>query len=157
MKKAVILSALVAVVGLAVVYVVTLPSDEELIRQAIDESTEASREGRSGGVLEYLSKSISFNGMPVADRSEISRYIRLSRPEVTFGEFSPVIAGDEATVTADVAVKMDFQGLNLDETIPGVEVKLAKETAYRWIFVPSAKWRITDVSAPALANIPGGM
>lgn len=157
MKKAVVVSVIVALAGLTGIYIATLPSDEELIREAIKESTLASREGRSGGVLEYLSKSISFNGMPVSDRAEISKYVRLSKPEVTFGAFEPQIEGKTASVKANVAVKIDYLGLNLDQTIPGVEVRLAKETTYRWVFVPAARWRITDVSAPDMAQYTDSM
>ncbi len=155
MKKWIIGSGLVAFATLVVLFFVTAPTDEELIRQAIAESTEASREGRPSEVLEHLSKSITFNGVPVFDRSEIMKVVRLSRPEVTFSDYQPVIEGENAVVVADVHVKMEFQGINLDETVPGVQVRLAKETGLRWLVLPGTKWRITEVTAPDLAQLSG--
>ena len=158
MRKWIIGSAIVAVGALALLFYVTAPSDKDLIRQAIDESTEASREGRPGGVLDYLSRSLTFNGMEVGfDRSEISKYVRLGRPDITFGDFDPVIEGDAATVTADVHIKMSFQSLNLDQTVQGVKVKLARESGLRWLVLPGDKWRITEVVAPDLAQFAQGM
>ena len=154
MKKWII-GAVVALAAIAGLAYLTTPSDEELIRQAIVESTEASREGRPGGVAEHLSKSLTINGLDFIDRGEISRVVRLSRPEVTFGQYEPQVEGNEATVTADVALKIDYQGFMFDDTIRGVRVNLAKETGYRWLVFPSPKWRITEVSAPALGAIPG--
>jgi hypothetical protein len=156
MKKWMIGSGAVAIVGLAALFFVTAPTDEQLIRQAIDESTEASRKGEPGGVLDYLSKSLTFNGLPIMDKQEISKYVRLAKPEITFGEFTPVVQDDKAAVVADVHLKMDFQGLSLDQTVPDVEVKLAKETGFRWLILPGKKWRITEVMAPDLGQFAEG-
>jgi hypothetical protein len=157
MKKWLIVSGVVALAALTVLYFVTAPSDEEMIRAAITESTEASREGRQSEVLDYLSRNLTFNGQPMFDRNEIGRYVRLAKPEVEFGGYEPVIQGDQATVVADVRVKFNFQQMNLDQTFPGIEVKLAKENGLRWLVLPGSKWRITDVTAPDLAQFMGEM
>jgi hypothetical protein len=156
MKKWIFGSVAVALAALAVLSYVTAPTDEQLIRQAIDESTEASRKGQPGGVLDYLSSSLTFNGLPIMDKQEVSKYVRLARPDITFGEFTPVVEGDRAAVVADVHIKMDWQGLKLDQTVPDVEVKLAKETGYRWLVLPGKKWRITEVMAPDLGQFAEG-
>ena len=158
MKKWIIGSAIVATGTLVSLFFATTPTDRDLIRQAIEESTEASREGRPGGVLDYLSRSLTFNGMEVrVDRGEIAKYVRLSRPDITFGEFEPVIEGDLATIEADVRIKMDFQSRRLDETVPGVQVRLARESGLRWLVLPGDRWRITEVVAPDLAQFAQGM
>ena len=157
MKKWMVWSLAVAVAGLAVLFFVTAPSDDQLVRQAIDESTRASREGRPGGVLEYLSPYLAINADPMIDRSDIARVVRLSKPEVRFGPYAPQIDGEAALVRADVAVKMSFQGLNIDTTFHGVQVKLTKTTGVRWLFLPGSKWKITEVAAPDLDKYTGGL
>lgn len=150
MKKVLSVSATVVFLGLVALYFATAPSDDEMIRQAIDESAKAAREGKPGNVLEHLSRSLTINGMPVADRGEISKYIRLASPEVKFGQYSPVVEEDSATVKTNVAVKFSFQGISMDETIPNVEVKLSREPGFRWVVFPATKWRIASVSAPEI-------
>lgn len=156
MKKWII-GAVIAIAALAGIAIVTTPSDEELIRQAIAKSTEASRNGEPGGVAEYLSKSLTFNGMEMFDQGEIRRFVRLTRPNVTFGQYEPQIQGDEATVTADVALDIDSPQFQFNDTIRNVRVILAKESGYRWLVFPSPKWRIREVSAPDLGVIPGSL
>ena len=151
------IGAVILVALLAGIAYLTTPSDEQLIRQAIADSTQASREGRPGGVAEYLSKSLTINGLEFIDKSQISKVVRLSKPEVTFGQYEPQIDGDEATVNADVALKIDYQGFLFDDTIKGVRVTLKRESGYRWLVFPSPKWRITEVSAPGLGNLPSAM
>lgn len=156
MRKWIVGSATIVVVALGVLFFVTAPTDEQLIRQALDESTEASRKGEPGGVLDHLSSSLTFNGIPVMDKQEVSKYVRLAKPEIDFGPFKPVVEGDQAAVVADVHIKMDFQGLSLDQTVRDVEVRLAKETGFRWLVFPGKKWRITEVSAPDLGQFAEG-
>ena len=153
MKKWIVGSSVTVVAGLIVLYFATAPSDEELIDQAIKDSVIASKEGKPGGVLDHLSRSLTFNGMPVSDRSEIAKYVRLARPDVVFGPYTPVVEGDSATVRADVAVKIQFQSLQMDQTVRGVEVELARETGFRWVVFPASKWRIASVSAPEMGTI----
>ncbi len=156
MKKWLIGSGLVAAAALTVLYFVTAPSDEELIQTAIADATQASREGRPGPVLDYLSKLFTFNGVPIMDRSEISKYVRLARPEIEFADFEPEIVGDDAVVVTDVHVKFSFQGMGMDQTVPNVQVRLARESGLRWLVLPGKKWRITEVSAPEFSQFADG-
>jgi hypothetical protein len=157
MKLWMIVSGIVALVALTVLFLVTAPSDEQLIREAIEESTTAASEGRPSEVLDYLSRNLTFNGQPIFERDEIAKWVRLAKPEVAFADYSPAINGDQATVVADVNVKFNFQGYNVDQVVPGVEVKLARESGLRWLVLPGAQWRITDVSAPDLAQFSTGL
>jgi hypothetical protein len=156
MKKWMIGSGLVAAAALTVLYFVTAPSDEVLIRRAITDATQASREGRPGPVLDYLSKLFTFNGVPIMDRGEISKYVRLARPDIEFGPFEPEVSGDQAVVVADVHVKFSFQGAGIDQTIPNVRIQLARESGLRWLVLPGKKWRVTEVTAPELAQFADG-
>ena len=152
MKKWIIGSGLVAFGALVVLFFATAPTDEEMIRQAIAESTEAARQGRPSEVLDYLSRFLTFNGELVFERGEISKLVRLARPEIGFGEYTPVIEGEQAAVIANVHVKLEYQGMNIDQSVPDVQVKLAKESGLRWLILPGARWRITEVTAPDLAQ-----
>ena len=68
------------------------PSDRELIDAAVKESVLASREGRPGGVLEYLSNSFTLNSESGLDRKEISRFIKSGKPEVVIRNPQPAKA-----------------------------------------------------------------
>ncbi|MEX2242736.1 MAG: hypothetical protein WD716_02700 [Fimbriimonadaceae bacterium] len=146
----------VAVTALTVLFVATAPSDEDLIRQAIEESSKASSEGKPGGVLDYIDSAFLFNNTPAFDRNEIAKVVRLAKPEVEFSSFAPQIEGDEATVVADVKLKLDYLSFNIDRTVPGVEVRLRKTTGTRWLVFPGTKWKITEISAPELAQYSSG-
>jgi hypothetical protein len=136
------------------------PSDEELIRQALDESVAAGREGRPGGVLEYLSQSFQINTQEPVRRSDIARVVRLNRPKVTLGPWQPRIAGDLAVVETSADVELGgldgggggaFDALKLPKTqfrLDSVTIRLRRETDRRWLVVPVKKWRVISVSAP---------
>lgn len=135
------------------------PSDEELIRQALDESVAAGREGRPGGVLEYLSESFQINTLEPIRRIDIARVVRLNRPNVTLGSWEPRIAGDLAVVqtVADVELGGTEEGggaldvLKLPKTqfrLDAVTIRLRRETDRRWLIVPVKKWRVISVTAP---------
>lgn len=150
MKKWIITSAIVVFVGLVVLFFATAPSDEQLIDQAISESVLASKEGKSGGVLDHLSRSLTINGVPIKDRSEIAKYIRLASPKVVFGPYRPEIDGDEARVRTDVSVDINYLSFQMNQTVPDVEVILTRETGFRWVVFPASKWRIASISAPEI-------
>ena len=156
MKRWIIASAIVALTGLTVLFIVTAPTDEQLIRSAIDESVQASREGKPNPVLDNLTRTFTWNGQTVGlDRSEVSRIVRLSRPELDLEPYTPEINGDEATIETNVHIKMDYLSFNYDQTMSGVVIKLRKVPGTRWLVFPSARWKIYEVSAPDLASTPG--
>jgi hypothetical protein len=135
------------------------PSDEELIRQALEESVAAGREGRPGGVLEYLSESFQINTQEPVRRSDIARVVRLNRPNVTLGPWKSRIAGDLAVVQTSADVELGgvdsgggaFDALKLPKMqfrLDSVTIRLRRETDRRWLIVPVKKWRVISVSAP---------
>ena len=155
MKKWIIASAIVVLSGLTVLFIVTAPTDEQLIRRAIDQSVQASREGKPNPVLDNLTRTFTWNGQTVGlNRSEVSRYVRLGKPEIDLGHYKPEINGEEARVVTDAHIKIEFQSLKFDQTVPGIEIKLKREMGTRWLVFPSARWKIYEVTAPDLASIP---
>ncbi|HRF58746.1 MAG TPA: hypothetical protein PLH94_02395 [Fimbriimonadaceae bacterium] len=140
------------VVGLIAILVVrsTLfgPSDRQLIDQAIQESIQASRDGRPGGVLEYLSQSFKLNDQDPGSRRNIAQFIKQSKPEVTLAAHEPVIEGDMASIVTDAQVNVDYLGMKMDGTLQGVRIVLQKEQGTKWLVFPDKQWRIVSVTAP---------
>lgn len=135
------------------------PSDQVLVRQALEASIEAGREGRPGGVLEHLSNSLRINDSIPGNRSQIAQVIRANRPEVTVMTPEPEVVGSDATIRSAISVKFGragepgglMQALQLPEQtirLSNVEIKFKKESATRWLVIPDRKWRIVSVEAP---------
>lgn len=145
-RKLIIGVLVVAVLAFLVRVFAFGPSDNELIKESLKRSTEAARRGEASAVMDRLSRSLSYNESPVGDRNEIVKVIRLSKPEVTLGDVNPKISGNSATVTTSAHVKIDYSGINMDQNIPKVTIKLQKETSFKYLIVPTPKWRIVDVT-----------
>ncbi len=127
------------------------PSDTQLIWEALDRSCQASRRGEPGGVMDQLSRSLTFNEEPVEDRHEIAKAIRLSKPEVTLAHSEPAIQGRRAQVVTSARVRLNYAGVNIDQSIPRVVIRLQKETGFRWLVMPYPKWRVVDVTVEEMA------
>lgn len=128
------------------------PSDRELIDQAITESAKAGREGRAGGVLEYLSKSLKVNQVEYSGtRFDISRFVRDSHPDVQLKNQTVEVdeSGGKATVTASATVSVTLLGLSeMSRDIDKVEIRLEREDTRKWLIFPARIWRIVSVDAP---------
>ena len=122
------------------------PSDQKLIKEALQESVKASREGRPGGVMDYLSSSLKVNEEDVENRGEIGRYIKNARPEVVIENPTPVITGDTATVVSPVTVTFSIGPVSQPARIERVVITLAKETGTRFLIFPAPKWRIKEIT-----------
>ena len=153
MRNWIIASSAVALAGLTVLFLVTAPTDEELIREALEESVQASRDGRPSAVLDHLSRSLTFNGMPVGSRSEIADFVRRTKPEIELGPVEPVIEGDVATVVTSVRVNVSLPGFSAGQKVSQVQIRLARERGVRWLLFPGARWRISEVTVPDLASV----
>ncbi len=127
------------------------PDDRLQIQRALEESTEAARQGEPGPVLDYISRSFRFGGEETPT-AEISKMIKLSRPQITLINSEPQIDGDIATVVSPVQVKVNHMGYNFDQTVPRVTITLTKETGYKWLVVPEPRWRIVSVDSVGLPN-----
>jgi len=151
-RKLIIGVLVVAVLALLVRVFAFGPSDSELIKESLKRSTEAARRGEASAVMDRLSRSLSYNESPVGDRNDIVKVIRLSKPEVTLGDVNPKIDGNTAVVTTSAHVKIEYSALNMNQDIPKVTIKLQKETSFKYLIVPTPKWRITEVTIDEFAN-----
>lgn len=122
------------------------PSDRELIQTALKESIDASREGRPGGVMEYLSKNFSVNDEQFGTR-DIAKTIRDLKPHVELESTEPLIAGESATITSPVKLSMSIPPMNY--SLAQVTLSFTKESATRWLIFPTKKWRLTRVEIPS--------
>lgn len=139
-------TAIVLIVGLIASGVCGGPSDGELIDQALTESVAASREGRPGGVLEYLSKNFSVNDEQFGTR-DIAKTIRDLKPNVELESRKPLIAGDSATITSPVRLSVSLPPVSY--TISQVTLSFSKEESRKWLIFPAKQWRLTKVEIPA--------
>lgn len=141
---------LVALIALGLGAYLSGPSDEQLVREALQDSIEASRNGQPGGVLEHLSRSLTFNEVPVESRQDVANFIRNSRPSVELLTSDPPIRfeGSTAEMVADFHVAVAFGMVSIDQSIRGVVVRFRRESGTRWLVLPASRWRIAEVSAP---------
>jgi hypothetical protein len=139
--------AVVAVLAAVAVPFASSPSDEALIQEALDRAVQSSREGKPGGVLEHLSKSMTYNEIPVDNRAEVAKFIREGKPEVTIEDPRPQIAGGEALVVSPVVVGVRYGPVPIETRIPKVTIVLQREVGRKWLVFPAPVWRITRVTA----------
>ena len=121
-------------------------SDKELIQGALKESIEASKEGRSGSVIELLSAQFEVNGTQPG-RGEISRLVKEYKPQVEVPNDDPVIAGESAEIISPVRLKLQFPLARTFE-ISDVKFLFQKEQATTFVFFPTKKWRLRSVELP---------
>lgn len=139
---------LVLILIFALVVVVTRPSDEDLIQEALERSIAASREGKPGGVFEHLSRSFTYNESAITSRRDVGQYINQLKPAIELSNREPNISENTARILTDVHLEIGMLNYRQEFTIPGVEIELAKESGTRWGFIPYPQWRIVSVEAP---------
>jgi hypothetical protein len=120
------------------------PSDEALIQQAVTDSLDASRKGQPGGVLDLLSKKLTVNQLGVSDTSQIVEVIKNSRPDVTLGNRNVLVTGDEARIVTPVDLGLLGQTFHMDE----VTLIFHKEEGRGFLFIPTPKWRLSEIRLP---------
>jgi len=151
MKKPILIAAgiLVILIGIRTIMTMGKPDDKQLVREALQESITASKEGRPGGVMDKISDKLTVNSQQVASMNQIANWIRDSKPDVEVPKQDPVIMGDEAQITSPVRVKLTLPGgSGFDQTIQDVTLIFAKESATDWLIIPARKWRLKEVKLP---------
>ena len=118
-------------------------SDKELIKIALDEAITASKEGRPGGVLDFLSRKFEVNGQQYGS-GDIAKTIKEMKPDVTIEKPDPTVNGDSATITSPVRLSVLTMGMNISE----VTITFARETGTKWLIFPTKKWRMVEVDVP---------
>ena len=140
--------ALILLIGRIGLGFLRAPDDAGLIREALNETTKAAREGRPGGVLDYLSAEASLNGQKAPDVRGIADSIRRYSPDVKLNSTDATIAGNEARVVT--AGEVSFGILNARATVPlnRVTITLTKEEDRDFLIIPTHRWRVTKVEVP---------
>lgn len=118
-------------------------SDKELIKVALDEAILASKEGRPGGVLDFISRNFEVNGQQYG-AGDIAKTIKEMKPDVTIEKPDPTVSGDTATITSPVRLNVLTMGMNISE----VTITFARETGTKWLIFPTKKWRMVEVDVP---------
>ncbi|MBN9503549.1 MAG: hypothetical protein J0H02_17365 [Armatimonadetes bacterium] len=149
MKRPILIVAVILVVLVGIRTIMSLggPDDKQLVREALKKSIVASKEGRPGGVLDKLSKNLTVDGQSVGSSSQISQFIKSSKPDIEVVNTEPVVIGDEAKITSPVKVKFSLPGGNsIDRTIEDVTLTFAREDSMKWLIFPSKQWRLREVT-----------
>ncbi|BBO23002.1 MAG: hypothetical protein AMXMBFR19_02390 [Chthonomonadaceae bacterium] len=123
------------------------PSDQALIKAALEDSLQASKEGRPGGVLELLSNQFSVNETLSPSHRDISRYVRDFRPDIEIVQWNPDVRSDSASVRSPAIVKFGFP-VNQEVRISEVELGFEKESGVKWLLIPTKEWKLTSVTIP---------
>jgi hypothetical protein len=121
------------------------PSDDKQIQQALTESLDASRKGESGGVLGLLSRQLKVNQDSAPESGQIAKFIRDSRPDITILDRRTLITGDEARMVSPVDLKLEFLGQSFSQRLDNVTLVFHREEARGFLFLPTTKWRLTEV------------
>lgn len=157
--KAKVAVVLVVVVGLlaAVRFGLFSPkaSDQELIETALTEALQAAKEGRSGVVLDFISKQFTANTDFPIDRAQIARYIRENHPDVEVLNKKATVSGDSAFIVSPVRASIGFQGMKMSHQFDDVRLVFRREDSLEWLIFPSKKWRLVEVVAPGISELEG--
>ncbi len=130
------------------------PNDEQKIRASLDQMIVATKEGRPGGVFDFLGSQFKINSEQPTG-GQIANFIKDSHPDVKVPETKPFITGDTARVTASVSVKGSYLGFSLDRSFNNVSFVFQREDAHDWLVVPYKKWRLTQIVVP-VDSLPMG-
>lgn len=141
------LGASVGIVGLlGLSAYLSQPSDEEAIKRSLTEAIEASRMGKPGPVLDFVSRGIAVNSESLeAARQEISNYIRMAKPDVEVVSMKPVITGDVATITSPLRLKLTLATVETPPITMNAKLTLRRESSRMWLVFPTTTWRLVAI------------
>jgi hypothetical protein len=145
-----VIVAAVALFGIRIVMSrMNQESDQVLIERALAESIQASKEGRPGGVMDKLSKSLKFNELDTSgNRSQIAQYIKQNKPDVTVVNKKAVVSGEEARIISPVNIKIGFLGQGIERELKDVTMVFRKEEDREYLIFPTTKWKLAEVTVP---------
>lgn len=127
--------------------------DTAMIQETLRQSLQASREGKAGGVLDTLSKSLTVNNQEAdGNFSQIANFIKNQKPNLVVTNPNPIVSGDEATITSPVEIKTSLPIVgDRTVTVKDVVMTFRRETARAYFVIPVKKWRLVQVQAPPMA------
>lgn len=120
------------------------PSDQEQITEAMNNAVKASREGRPGGVVEYLADSFEVNNTKYDVSRQVADAIQKYHPDIELSTTQAKVNGDSATVSTDVKLRI----LSKSISIPDVTFKLHKDVETKWLVLPTKSWKLEGASVP---------
>jgi hypothetical protein len=142
---------ILALLALAVGFVLansSAPPDKVLIRAALNQSIQASREGNPVGVLQQLSRSFKVNDLS-GSPMDIAKFIRDNRPDIEIPEPSDAeIVINESEGTARLVTPVKIKMLSMGATLNEVTIIFRKEDSFKWFVIPSRQWKVIQVYAP---------
>lgn len=146
MKRWIIVGGLIALLIIALPFVLPGPSDKELISQALKESIKAGREGRAGSVLDLLSSSFTVNDQQYGSRRNIAKFIKDAKPDLEISNSEPVIQGDTATIDSPAKISLTFPAYSV--ALKSLHLEFAKELGTRFLIFPTRDWKLVKVTVP---------
>jgi hypothetical protein len=150
--KIVILVAVVLAALLGIRFLLTQSSgasDQQQIEAALEESIQASKEGRPGGVMDKLSSRLHINEMDTSgNRNQIAEYIKKSKPDVTIQNRRAVVTGDEARIVSPVTIEANMLGQKMSRELQEVTLVFRKEDDREYLIIPTKKWKLAEVEVP---------
>ncbi len=134
------------VVGKVGLTLIRQPDDMTLIKEAILEAQKAGREGRPGGVLDFLDPNLTINDTVVTgSQRQIADKIKSLKPDIQFTKIEPIITGDNARIETPATVKIVFGPMSKDIPIENTVINLKKTEDRQWVIFPKKSWKITDI------------
>ena len=127
--------------------------DKAMIQETLRQALQATRDGKPGGVMDALSKSLTVNDQQAdGNFGQISNYIKNQKPDIEVLNTTPIVTGDEARITSPIRIKMSLPIVgDRAATVKDVIMTFQKETAREFLIVPVKKWRLLQVKAPPMA------
>jgi hypothetical protein len=140
-----VLVALVA--GRIGLELINAPSDEQLIKEALNEAITRSKEGSPGGLLDFMSDTATVNNIEIGGmKGSIVETIRRQKPEVAFKSLEPKVNGNDATLVSPATVKLGVLNFSKTFDLPNVTIAFKKEEERTWYLVPKKSWKITNLN-----------
>jgi hypothetical protein len=151
-RKAIFILLSVALLALCLrsyVAWINRPNDATLVRQALLEAIQASREGRPGSAAELLGTSIKIDNVEVTSvQRQITDFIRKQRPNLTVDHPAPKIIGNEARIVSSVEIDLGLFG---NRRLRQVTMIFRKEDSTEYLVIPTRKWHLVEVRTPESA------
>lgn len=123
-----------------------VPSDQVLIEESLREATKNGKEGKPGGVLDYLAGGFKVGGMEPSS-GDVSDFVRNQKPEITILDPRPIIRGDMAEIVSTVEIRYGIGNIGTSQKVDNVRVTMRKESGLRYGIFPCPRWKIVEVSA----------
>lgn len=142
-------------IGLGVVFLVLAggagyailsePSDKEKIKEAMTQAILAAEEGRSGPVLDVISRRATLDGYGGASPGQIGDYIKRLKPKMIIASIEPLVKENRAQFSSPVTVEVGLLGMRNTFDLKTVQFDLEREPGVKWGLFPTSKWRLVSI------------